>query len=475
VASVDFAEEGPRDLRSFFQVLREQEEPIVYVKREVSVKHELSALTKLLESRGNPVIVFERVKDFEMPVVTGVHATRERIALAIGCEPRAGAECFLDRIACPVAPILESTGPVKEVRLVGGDVDLALLPIVLHAQKDGGKYLTVGVGLAVDDVSGAVNTGIYRMMVVDRNHLTVTSGTDLSRIIRGAEAKGRRLEFVIALGHHPAFQVSSQAKIPTTVDSLGVAGALLREPLVMAPAESVTANVPAWAEIVLEGQFLIGERQEDGPFGESPRYYDQYPSFVLEVTAVTHRQSPIFLDLNNVHVEHRCLSIFPAREAQLLETLRRVLPFVTAVHMPLGSAAMLAFIQIDQLTDGDAKRAALTALGIFPRLKHVFVVDSDVDIYDFDHVLWAMTTRFQADRDLFMLPYAAGTEMDPSSYSLTDRFDSRGALRTQVGFDLCRPVSVPFKERADELGDYAAVDPADYLVTTDGSLPGQPA
>jgi 2,5-furandicarboxylate decarboxylase 1 len=461
--------EEPRDLRSFLQLLQETGEPIVHVHREVSVDRELAALTKLLERRGNPVIHFDRVKDYEIPVVTGVHATRRRIALAIGCEPEEGPAWFLDRLAHPIPPVIEPTGPVKEVRVVGGDVDLAELPIVIHAQKDGGKYLTVAVGMSMDDVSGVVNTGIYRMMVVDRNHFTVASATDLSTIVRRAEAHGQRLDFVIALGHHPAFQVSSQAKIPTSVDSLAVAGALLGEPLVMTPAETISATVPAWAEIVLEGQFLLGERQEDGPFGESPNYYDRYPSFVLEVTAITRRRSPLYLDLNNVHVEHRCLSIFPAREAQLLDTLRRIFPFVQRVHMPLGSAGMMAFVQIDQQQDGDAKRTALSALGAFSRLKHVFVVDSDVDIYDFDNVMWALTTRFQADRDLFMIPYSAGTAMDPSSYSLTDRYDADGALRTQVGLDLCRPVGVPFRERADDLGEFANIDLDDYLAAPERS------
>jgi 2,5-furandicarboxylate decarboxylase 1 len=289
------------------------------------------------------------------------------------------------------------------------------------------------------------------MMVLDRNHITVGTGTDLRAIIEEAHAAGRIVEFAAVVGHHPAFQVSSQAKIPRTVDSLAIAGAMLGEPLAVVDGDTVSLPVPATAEIVLEGRFQPGVMSPDGPFGESPRYYESGDGYVLEVTAITHRHDAIYLDINNVHGEHTCLSCFPAREAQLLGLLRSSYPHVRAVRIPTRTAGMHAHISVDPHRDGEAKQIAMMALGAIPRLKHVVAVNTDVDIYDDESVLWALATRFQADRDMFVMPHVSGTTMDPSSYSLHDRW-TPGDLRTQMGLDATLPVGVPFRERADQVG-----------------------
>jgi 2,5-furandicarboxylate decarboxylase 1 len=281
--------------------------------------------------------------------------------------------------------------------------------------------------------------------------VTVGTGTDLRAIIEEAHADGRTVEFAAVVGHHPAFQVSSQAKIPRTVDSLEIAGAMLQEPLAVVRGETVDLPVPACAEIVLEGRIQPGAVEPDGPFGESPRYYESGWGYVLEVTAILHRRDAIYLDINNVHGEHTCLSVFPAREAQLLSALRSAYPHVRAVRIPTRTAGMHAHISVDPLRDGEAKQILMVALGAIPRLKHAVAVNTDVDISVDESVLWALATRFQGDRDLFVAPYVSGTSMDPSSYTLDDRY-SPGELRTQIGFDATLPVGVRFRERADQVG-----------------------
>src|SRR5262249_26520192 len=151
-----------------------------------------------------------------------------------------------------------------------------------------------------------------------------------------------------------------------------------------------------------------------------------------EVTAITHRRDAIYLDINNVHGEHTCLSVFPAREAQLLSQLRSVYPHVSAVRIPSRTAGMHAHISVDPQHDGEAKQILMLGLGAIPRLKHAVVVNTDVDINDDESVLWALATRFQGDRDLLVVPYVSGTPMDPSSYALDTRYVG-GELRTQVG------------------------------------------
>jgi 2,5-furandicarboxylate decarboxylase 1 len=443
--------EQVKDLRSFLAEVEREQGPVCEIERSVSPDRELAAIVRLLEDRGNPITYFHQVAGSALPVVVGVHGTRARIALALGTSVPDAVDAFLDRLARGVAPVSRADGPVKDVRHLADDVDLGALPIPTHAEKDSGPFLTAAVGIARDGESGPINTGIYRMMVLDRNHITVGTGTDLRAIIQEAHAAGRILEFAAVVGHHPAFQVSSQAKIPRSVDSLAIAGAMLGEPLAVVHGDTVSLPVPAAAEIVLEGRFQPGVMSPDGPFGESPRYYESGNGYVLEVTAVTHRHDAIYLDINNVHGEHTCLSCFPAREAQLLSLLRSAYPHVRAVRIPTRTAGMHAHISVNPHRDGEAKQIAMMALGAIPRLKHVVAINTDVDIYDDESVLWALATRFQADRDLFVMPHVSGTTMDPSSYSLHDRW-TPGDLRTQMGLDATLPVGVPFRERADHVG-----------------------
>lgn len=452
-----------KDLRSFLTDVERYQGPVWEVVRQVNRDRELAAIVRLSEDHGSPIVYFSTVEGSAFPVVAGVFGTRARIALSLGTEVRSTTEEFVERLSKGVSPAWQDSGPVKEICHVGDDVDLSILPIPTHADDDAGPFITCGVGLVRDGEDGPVNSGIYRMMVLDRNHVSVCSGTDLGAIIEDADRAGRVVEFGVVIGHHPAFQVSSQAKIPRSVDSLEVAGALLREPLAVVAGETVDVPIPAAAEIVLEGRFVPGETRPDGPFGESPLYYESGWGYLLEVTAITHRRDAIYHDINNVHGEHTCLSCFPAREGQLLGQLRTTYPHVRAVRIPTRTAGMHAHVSVDPRVDGEAKQIAMFALGAIPRLKHVVVVNTDVDIFDDERVLWALATRFQGDRDMFVAPYVSGTTMDPSSYTLQDRY-SPGGLRTQVGFDATVPVGVPFRRRADQIGEQFASLQLDALL-----------
>lgn len=439
-----------KDLRTFLAEVEETQAPVCEITRTVSRDRELAAIVRLLEDQGNPITYFHDVDGSSIPVVCGIHGSRARIALALGTEVRATTAEFVRRLEHRVTPIWQEEAPANKVRQLGDDVDLGVLPIPVHAEKDSGAFLTAGVGIARDVENGTVNTGIYRMMVLDRNHLTVGTGTDLRAIIEDAHRAGRTIELGIVVGHHPAFQISSQAKIPRSVDSLEIAGAMLQEPLAVTPGATVDVPIPAGAEIVIEGRIIPGETRPDGPFGESPRYYESGSGYLLEVTAITRRPDAIYVDINNVHGEHTCLSCFPAREAQLLMQLQSAYPHVQGVRIPTRTAGMHAHVSVDPHRDGEGKQIAMLGLGAIPRLKHIVVVNTDVDIFDDESILWALSTRFQADRDLFVAPYVSGTTMDPSSYTLTDRYKP-GDLRTQVGFDATLPISQPFRERADEV------------------------
>ncbi len=458
---------GPKDLREFLRkVEADPGQEIVHVAREVSVVHELSAVVKVLElQRGNPLVYFDNVADSDLRVVASVQGTKERIALALGQPVDRCVEWFMETLEHPIPTTEVATGPVKDVKYLGDEVDLGVLPLGVHAAGDGGRYFTCGCVMVRDPRTGNVNTGIYRMMVKGKNRITVTTDLphDLAKVIRYGQENGIPIEFAIVVGHHPALYIGSQAKNPMELDALALSGALMGESMLVTPAETVDLNIPAYAEVVVEGRILPGEREPEGPFGEFTYYYGSSIGYLAEITAITHRQDAIFVDLHPTHNEHRCLWIFPGREARLLAKLREVLPTVTKVHIPLHGAGMSAYVAMDKSHDADGRRALMIVLASDNYLKHAVVVDSDVDIHDDQQVLWALNLRFQGDADLMVLPNSRGIHVDPSSYSLTDRHKP-GGLTTKVGFDATMPVAVPFPPRADPLPEaYADLDLADYL------------
>jgi len=465
--AVDGAAGAQKDLRSFLdQVVQERPQEVVRVNREVSPVHELSAVVKLLElKRGNPMVIFENVAGSELRVVASVHGTKERIALSLGQPVDQCVEWFMRRLEEPIAPTYVETGPVKDVKYLGAEVDLGVLPLGVHAAQDGGRYFTSGCVLVRDPITGNTNTGIYRMMVKGRNRITVTTDLphDLGKVIRYGHEHGIPIDFAIVVGHHPALLIGSQAKNPMSLDALALSGALMGESMLVTRAETVDIDVPAYAEVVVEGRILPGEREPEGPFGEFTYYYGSSNGYIAEITAISHREDAIFVDLHPTHNEHRCLWIFPGREARLLAKLREVIPTVTDVHIPLHGAGMSAYVALDKKHDADGSRALMITLAADNYVKHAIVVDSDVDIFDDRHVLWALNLRFQGDRDLVVLPHSRGIQVDPSSYSLTDRHKP-GGLTTKVGFDATMPVEVPFPVRADLLPDaYADLDLDEYV------------
>ncbi|MBS1677766.1 MAG: UbiD family decarboxylase [Actinobacteria bacterium] len=461
---------GHHDLRGFLVQAEAAGEPIVHVARRVSPVHELSAVVKALEQRGNPIVVFDEVEGSAMPVVDGVFASRRRIALALGVAPRLMAERYLDLLARPIdSVVVAAAAPAQESVTSGADVDLGSLPICVHAAGDAGRYITSGVCLARDPESGAVNAGIYRTMVKgpDRLTLSVDAGQDLDRILRAASEREEPVDVAIVVGGHPALAIASQAKVPISVDSLDLTGGLLGAPLEVTPGATVDLPVPARADVVIEGRILPGVTEPEGPFGEFSYYYGSDDGWVCEVTAITSRADAIWLDIHPIHREHRILGIAPGREARLLDTLRRTLPGVRAVHVPMASAGMIACVSIEKRHDGDPRQAGMVALGVDPLLKHVVVVDDDIDPEDAEQVVWALAVRLQADRDLLVVPYAKGFPEDPSSYSFASRLDPRG-LTTKTTVDATLPLEIERPRRADEVpAGFVEIDLDDYISPAD--------
>jgi UbiD family decarboxylase len=235
---------------------------------------------------------------------------------------------------------------------------------------------------------------------------------------RRAEERGEALPVAIVIGAHPLFHFGGGLwKGPIDADEYEVAGGFLGEPLEIVPGVTVPVEVPAAAEIVLEGKIPPGLREPEGPFAEFTGYASERSTqHVVEVTAMLHRRDALYQDVvGGISAEHTTLLAVP-QEARLLKVLRAQFPGVRAVAYPQSGACRLhAYVSMKTSAEGQGKNAALAALGEDLALKLVVVVDDDIDVLREEEVLWAVATRMQADEDLTVIPRAMGAILDPSS------------------------------------------------------------
>ena len=198
-----------------------------------------------------------------------------------------------------IPPEIVSNAPCKEIKWTGDQVDLSKLPIVTHASKDCGPYVTIGVQVGKDPDTGIRNLSIHRMLVLGKDRLSLWAPADhhLGRMILMAEERKRGLEVATAVGVDPAIVVGSQARVPFGIDEFHVAGGLRGAAVKLTKCETIDVEVPAFAEVVIEGVTIPGERVADGPYGEYPGCYSEAKQApVLKVTAITMRQESDLAD-----------------------------------------------------------------------------------------------------------------------------------------------------------------------------------
>lgn len=248
------------------------------------------------------------------------------------------------------------------------------------------------------------------------------------------------MEVALVVGHHPAVLMGAVSKLEGIGGEMEVAGGLLGESLETVRAKTVDLDVPARAEIIIEGYIDTDpEKVEiEGPFGEYPRYYTGVgPQPYMQITALTMRRDAIFQDIFNAHTEHSVLGGLP-RMGSIQRRVQDAVPSVKAVNLPLsGLARSHLYVSMKKRVDGEPKLAATAALAVDPLLKHVFVVDDDIDVFDETAVLRCMVTRFQADRDLTVMPGFLGGRLNPVTYGV--HRDEKGPMETKLILDMTRP------------------------------------
>jgi UbiD family decarboxylase len=402
------------DLRSFLQIL-EKQGLLKHVKKKVNSEHEIAALLK--KTKGEIPLYFEQVDNYDCPLVAGLGGTRENIAVNLGVRPSQLVECLAQAIANPLPVNHIKTGPVHDnVVKMPFDLD-KYFPVLRYNELDSGRFLVSGVMTAKDISGKKLYTSIRRMQYLGGNRccLLVTS-YEMKQQIQYFEKLKKPMEIAVMFGVSPAVVLGSQISTHYyRVNKLDVTGALLGYPLDVVHCKTVDIDVLASAEMVLEGKLMPWIKEVEGPFGELGGYYGNISyQPVVEFTAMTFRNNPLAQTILASSCEEKLPEAL-SREVALISGIRQTVPGIKAVHITMpGVGRFHAIIQLDKMAEGDGKQALLAAFSADKDLKHVVAVDCDIDIFNPEDVEWAIATRMQADVDVFIVPGAAGSPLEPS-------------------------------------------------------------
>ena len=357
---------------------------------------------------GERPVILEKVRARDGCVAAGLCSSSDLFALSLGIARDELLPTLIDALRHPVTPRLTSNASCQEV--VEEEVDLDRLPILTHFSEDGGPYVTAGMAVIRDPDFGR-NVAIHRLMQMNPTEFAV-------RVVegRGTHQAWRKvagdLEMAICIGSPPSRLLAAAMSPKPEMDELAIANAL--QPFSVTRCLTVDLEVPSDSEIVLEGR-LTHRLVREGPFVDLTETRDrvrQQPVFV--VTAVTHRREPVYQALLPGGLEHKLLMGLP-REPTIYEAVSRVCECKSVHLTPGGGYWLHAVVQIVKRRPADGRRAIEAAFRGHSSLKHVVVVDDDVNPYDPQEVEWAMATRFQASRDLVVLPDERGSSLDPSA------------------------------------------------------------
>ena len=458
----------PEDLQEFMGLL-EDRGLLARIKEKVSVDLELAEVVRRVFKAGGPALLFEDVAGFDIPVVANLFGTSERVLMAMearSVEEAVGrVEALMKAAAKPslrsalkglrmlkaARPRLVSRSPCKEMVFREGEFKLTRLPAIRSWPKEGGRFITLPLVFTKDPETGRRNVGIYRMQVFDDAAAGMHWQAHRHGALHLAKSKGP-LQVAVALGSDPALILAAAMPLPEALDEVMVAGLLKGGSIKLVRCEAVDLEVPASAEIVLEGIVDPRELRIEGPFGDHTGYYDPAkPCHVFRVKCVTMKERPVF----PVVVEGK-----PPTEGAMLQAVlqRLALPLVKSVMPEVVDLSFpveawfhgLCIVSIRKRYPGHAKRVMMGLWGLesFSLIKCIIVVDADVDIHDLGQVLWAVSTRVDPARDLLIVEKAPLDELDHASPMLR--------LGSKLGVDATRKLEgeaerpTPEELKADE-------------------------
>ena len=444
------------NFRQFLGRLRDANE-LIDLKQPIDIRH-----IATLVDQSDKALLFHNVIGYDMPVVSGIIRSRERAILSMGCKTYGDIEVMLKKaIDNPIPPIMVNTAPTRETIVTGDDIDLFKLPIPMSSIYDGGPMITAGVVIAKDPELG-FNSGIYRFIVKEKalTGIDIVTPNNMRLFAHRAYEQKRPLPISISIGTHPLEIMASGYRAPLGVDEMAIAGGLRGEGIKLAPCKTIDVPFIADAEIVLEGEILpTGWTWPEGRFGEFTRLMGGlHWNPLVRITAISHRKDAIYYALH-MPWENTWLAA-PTRYAAIRQALKTAGVVVKDINVTLGGCAFWHAVISIKKQPGEAKNAILAALSVMD-LKHVVIVDDDIDVNNPMDVEWAIATRVQADRDVLIVTNARGKPLDPS---LPPTPPGVVPTTAKVGIDATIGEGIP-KERYERIA-YAYADTAkigDYV------------
>ncbi len=442
-------ENGVYDLRSALEFLRGRPGQLAETEVEVDPEAELSGVYRRVGAGGTvmrptrtngPAMLFRNLRGFPgVSAAIGVLASRERVAALLGCK---------------------------------------------STPLDAGPYITLGMCYATHPYTGRSDVTIHRLCIQGRDELSIflqPGSRHIGAMADRAEELGRPLPISVSIGVDPAIEVCSCFEPPTTplgYDELAIAGALRGEPVQLCRCVSVDERAIARAEFVIEGELVPGVRVQEDQNSGTGYAMPEFPGYngvassecrLLKVKALTHRKDPILQTCIGPSEEHVNMAGIPT-EASILGMLERAMPgrVLNVCAHRSGGGKYMAVLQVCKKSptdEGRQRQAALLAFSAFPELKHVILVDEDVDIFDTDDVLWALNTRYQGNLDTVFIPGVRCHPLDPSAgpeYSpgIADR-----GVSCKTIFDC----TVPYSQKARfRRAEFLEADPAHWLPGWEG-------
>jgi 2,5-furandicarboxylate decarboxylase 1 len=445
--SSQMLENDQQGLRGFLAFVEDQfPDQLLRISELVSTHLDITSTVLELERYGrSPIVIFDNVEGHTMPVVTNVAGNRTLLAAALGVDAADLPSAFRDKCQNYIPAELVDDPPWQDIVIEGEHLDLHKLPIPLHFSVDAAPYITAGQIAARDPESGVDTTGFHRLMLTGKNRLGVSlhSRRRMYEFHRRAAARGENLPAAVSLGIHPLHYMGSMAyHYPPGVRKFDIIGGLFGEPYRLARCGVDDLEVPAAAEIIIEGEILAEEQAPEGPFGEFTGYASyRSTNNIFVAKRIRMRRDAMYHSIaSGMSSDHILISCI-TREGEILNSLRRNLPNVQNVHVPHTTCgAFMVFISMKKTAEGEAQMAIMGTLGTELYVKYVVVVDDDVDIFNLHDVMWAISTRVKAEKDVIMIPGAKAAIIDPSS-------DPDTFTVTKMGIDATRPHGREFAER----------------------------
>lgn len=465
------------DLRSALELLESIPGQMVHTDVEVDPSAELAGVYRYVgagdtvarPTKTGPAMTFENVKGHPgAKVVIGLLASRKRVGYLLNSKPEKLGFMMRDAVKNAIAPVVvdKAKAQCQEVVHLATDEGFdirKLIPAPTNTPEDAGPYVTLGMCYASDVETGESDVTIHRLCLQSKDEISMffTPGArHLGAFREKAEALGKPLPISISIGVDPAIEIASCFEPPTTplgFNELSIAGAIRGKAVELAPCVTIDEKCIANAEYVIEGELLVGARVREDQNSNTGKAMPEFPGYtgpanaelpVIKVKAVTHRVNPIMQTCIGPSEEHVSMAGIPT-EASILDMVERAMPGrVQNVYAhSSGGGKFIAVIQFKKTVpsdEGRQRQAALLAFSAFPELKQVILVDEDVDIFDTNDVLWAMTTRMQADVDIVTIPGVRCHPLDPSndpacSWSIRDH-----GIACKTIYD----ATVPFNQKA---------------------------